>query len=73
MHWSWMAAVTFGLALMSWIAVQVVMIGGGSWLQPLYFGVGLAILVLSLAPSVRRHLASPSQQPPNQPDQWSAQ
>ena len=71
-HWSWMAAVSFGVALMIWIAVQVAMIGGGSWLQPLYFGVGLAILVLSLAPSVRRHLASPSQRPSTQPDHGSA-
>ena len=53
---TWMASVSFGLALMIWITVQVAMIGGGSWLQVLYFGVGLAILVLSLAPSVRRHL-----------------
>ena len=57
-HWSWTAAVGFGLALMIWIAVQVAMIGGGSWLQPLYFGVGLAILLASLTPSVRRHLVN---------------
>jgi len=71
-HWSWTAAVTFGLALMIWITVQVAMIGGGSWLQLLYFGLGLAILVLSLAPSVRRQLASPSQRPPTPPDRGSA-
>jgi len=58
MRWSWMAAISFGVALMVWIAVQVVMIGAGSWLQPLYFGVGLAILLLSLAPWVRRHLTA---------------
>lgn len=72
MHWSWMAAVTFGVALMIWITVQVAMIGGGSWLQLLYFGVGLAILVLSLVPSVRSHLVAPSQRPPTPPDHGSA-
>lgn len=72
LHWSWMAAVSFGVALMVWIAVQVAMIGGGSWLQPLYFGVGLAILVLSLVPSVRSHLVAPSQRPSNPTDPGSA-
>jgi hypothetical protein len=57
-HWSWMAAVTFGVALIIWIAVQVAMIGGGSWLQVLYFGVGLLILLTSLTPSVRLHLGA---------------
>ena len=71
MHWSWMAAVSFGLALMIWITVQVAMIGGGSWLQPLYFGVGLGVLGLSLAPSVRSHLVAPSQRPPNPTDPGS--
>jgi hypothetical protein len=71
-HWSWMAAVTFGVALMGWITVQVAMIGGGSWLQLLYFGVGLAILVLSLAPSMRSHLVAPPQRSPAQPDCGSA-
>jgi hypothetical protein len=55
-HWTWTAAALFGLALMIWITVQVLMIGLGSVLQPLYFGVGLAILLLTLAPSVRRYL-----------------
>jgi cytochrome b561 len=71
-HWSWAAAFVFGLALMIWITTQVAMIGGGSWLQPLYFGVGLAILALSLAPSVRRYLSAPSQRPPSQPGRGSA-
>lgn len=32
------------------------MIGLDAVLQPLYFGEGLAILLLTLAPSVRRYL-----------------
>jgi hypothetical protein len=60
MHWSWTAAVGFGAALMIWIVVQVAMIGGGSWLQPAYWGLGLAIMLVSLAPSVRAHLSERS-------------
>jgi hypothetical protein len=55
-HWTWAASVAFGIALMIWITVQVLMIGLGAVLQPLYFGVGLAILLLTLAPSVRAYL-----------------
>jgi hypothetical protein len=55
-HWTWTASAGFGLALMIWITVQVLMIGLGSVLQPLYFGVGMAILLLTLAPAVRTYL-----------------
>jgi hypothetical protein len=39
------AGIFFGLALMIWIFVQVNMIGGGHWLQYLYFTLGLVELV----------------------------
>ena len=56
-HWTWSRVrQPFGLALMIWITVQVLMVGLGAWLQPLYFGVGLAILLLTLAPPVRDYL-----------------
>ncbi len=55
-HWTWIATVVFGFALMTWIIVQVVMIGFDSWLQALHFGIGLAITLLSLQPSMLRHL-----------------
>ncbi len=42
------------------IAVQVLMVGLGDWLQPFYFGVGLAILLLTLAPPVRNYLRLPA-------------
>jgi hypothetical protein len=41
------ASAVMGLGLMIWIFVQVNMIGGGHWLQHLYFAVG--ILEVSLA------------------------
>ena len=55
-HWTWTASAAFGAALMIWITVQVLMIGLGAWLQPFYFGVGLAILLLTLTTSVRGYL-----------------
>lgn len=55
-HWSWTASMAFGLALMAWIAVQVMLIDL-SWLQPLMFVTGGAITALALTPSVRRDLA----------------
>lgn len=59
-HWAWTASAAFGLALMIWIVVQVLMIGGGTLLQPLYFGVGLGILLLTLTRSVRIYLRAAS-------------
>jgi len=56
-HWTWATTILYGLVLMGWIATQVVMIGFGSWLQPLYFGVGLAFAILPATPSMRRHLS----------------
>jgi hypothetical protein len=59
-HWTWAASAAFGIALMIWITVQVLMMGLGAWLQPFYFGVGLAILLLTLAPPVRDYLRLPA-------------
>jgi hypothetical protein len=39
----------FGFALVIWIFVQVNMIGGGSWLQYLYFALGILELLLGIA------------------------
>jgi hypothetical protein len=39
----------FGFALIIWIFVQVSMIGGGHWLQYLYFVLGLVLLILGIA------------------------
>jgi len=36
--------------------VQVLLIGLGAFIQAFYFGVGLAILLLTLTPSVRAQL-----------------
>ena len=42
------AGIVFGLALMIWIFVQVSLIGGGHWLQYLYFALGAAEVSLSV-------------------------
>ena len=39
----------FGFALIIWIFVQVNMIGGGHWLQYLYFALGPVLLILGIA------------------------
>jgi hypothetical protein len=39
----------FGFGLIIWIFVQVNMIGGGSWLQYLYFGLGILVLIIGIA------------------------
>jgi hypothetical protein len=46
----------FGLALMVWIVVQVLMVGLGAWLQPFYFAAGLVIFLLTLASPIRQYL-----------------
>lgn len=53
----WLAAVILGAALVTWIAVQVRMIGYRSDppLQAVYGALGLLIFALGLAPSVRRY------------------
>lgn len=53
---SWLAALAVGVALLGWLAVQVLVIGyqADPPLQAIYGALGLGIVVLSLLPSVRR-------------------
>jgi hypothetical protein len=44
-----------GGSLVIWIFTQVSMIGGGHWLQNLYFGLGMAELVLGWLWLIRGH------------------
>lgn len=52
-----------GLSLMIWIFVQVNMIGGGHWLQYLYFAVGTAEVTLPVLLSIADKRALDSGQP----------
>ena len=56
-HWSWLAAVALGVTLLVWIAVQVVMLGLISVLQPLYRLLALLMIGVAFLPSVRHHYA----------------
>ena len=42
-------AQVFGFGLVIWIFVQVSMIGGGHWLQYLYFALGILVVLLGIA------------------------
>jgi hypothetical protein len=43
------AGLFFGFALIIWLFVQINMVGGGSWLQYLYFILGIIQLLLGIA------------------------
>ena len=42
-----LASAAAGCIMAGWITIEVAMIGLGSWLQPLYFGVGLLMIALA--------------------------
>lgn len=54
---SWIAATALGLALITWISVQVLLINYDqiNILQMIYFALGVGILGTSLLPSVRKY------------------
>ncbi len=52
--WAWWLAGVVGRGLLVWIAVAMTIIDFDR-LQPAYFGMGLAIIVACLPPSVRRY------------------
>ena len=62
-HWSWLASVMVGIALIIWITVQFLMFGAR---HPVQIGLelslgtlGLLIITVSLVPSVRHYYALP--------------
>ena len=54
-HWSWVASLMIGFALIFWIIVQGFMIGFGHPLQVIYFTLGVIIVLVTLLPSVQHH------------------
>jgi hypothetical protein len=56
-HWAWSASLAIGLGQVIWIATEMLMVRGADWLQFMYGGLGLLILLLSFQPSLRRYLA----------------
>jgi hypothetical protein len=55
-HWSWSAAVAIGLGQVIWIVTEMLMVRGTDWLQFVYGGLGLLIVLLSFQPGLRRYL-----------------
>jgi hypothetical protein len=53
-HWTWSVGVTAGLAMMVWIAVQVLMLGANHPLQAFIAGLGLVVVLLAFVPEIRR-------------------
>ena len=63
-HWSWIASIVYGIAVMIWIVVQVYWMGLSHPLQPIVFLLGLVILISALLPSMRRYYRIDSQSRP---------
>ncbi len=55
-HWAWLGTVLIGAGHIVWIALEVAYIPGFSWLEAVYGGIGVALLLLPWTPSVRRYL-----------------
>jgi hypothetical protein len=53
MHWSWAAALAAGTVMLGWIAVETLLLGYISFLQPVILGYGLLVIILTLLPAVR--------------------
>jgi hypothetical protein len=63
-HWSWSAALAIGLGQVIWIVTQMLMVRGADWLQFMYGGLGLLIVLLTFQPGLRRYLALGTLQDP---------
>lgn len=55
-HWSWVATVLIGAGHLVWIALELIYLPDTSWLQAVYGGTGLALVLLPMLPSVRADL-----------------
>ena len=53
--WSWTYSLYTGIMLIIWMDVQIMVIGGGHFLQTIYAFVGVAIVIITLLPPVKRY------------------
>lgn len=60
-HWTWTVGVTAGLAMVVWIAVQVLMLGANHPMQAFIAGLGLVVVLLAFVPELRRAYRPTSQ------------
>jgi len=56
-YWAWAASLTVGVIVIIWMCVQVITFGTIHFLHVLYLAWGVAIILLTLDPSVRRKYA----------------
>jgi len=54
MYWAWAASLAAGVAVITWISVQMLMFGSVNVLHLLYLGWGVAIILLTLSPNARQ-------------------
>lgn len=54
-HWCWTFALYYGLILIIWINVQIMLLGYSSLLQPIFALTGVFIVILTLIPSVTKY------------------
>lgn len=59
-HWTWVGTLALGLGLALWLALQAALIGFAAPIQWFTALLNLALLALTLSPSVRRALAPPA-------------
>lgn len=54
-EWGWPGALAVGSLLSIWLAVRALFVGWGTAIHWFYLGVGVAIALLAVVPSVRRY------------------
>ena len=54
-HWAWSASWAAGAIILLWIAVETLLLGYISFLQPMVAVWGVVIVILTLLPGVRRY------------------
>ena len=53
LHWAWSASWAAGIIMLVWIAVETILLGYVSFLQPVIAVWGMAVIALALVPDVR--------------------
>lgn len=53
MHWSWTFTMYVAFALIGWIQIEMLFLGGAHWLQTCYMFLAVMIIFVALLPQVR--------------------
>ena len=52
MHWSWTFTIYVAFALIGWIQIEMLFLGGAHWLQTFYMFLAVSIIFTALLPQV---------------------